>query len=158
MTSYLQAIGAGTQALPTGALAVRWPPTHAAKFGPGTTVAFDPLVAETSNAELCVVGSDLLDRILADASGRGFHCVARVDEENAAPAEDVLAANLKFPNARPSVATIDRGLAAYLLFNFRVTLVTDEKRELVKSVLLNARTLQEHAAVDHEKSGGENES
>jgi len=148
VTSYLQAIGAGTQPLPTGALAVRWPPTHAAKFGPATTVAFDTLVAEASNAELCVVGSDLLDRILADASGRGFHCVARVDAGNEPPAEDVLMANLKFPNARPSLAATDRGLVPYLLFNFRVALVTDEKRELVRSVLLNGRTLQEHPAAD----------
>ena len=148
VTSYLKGIGAGTQTLPTGALAVRWPPTHAALFGPATTIAFDPLVAEASNAELCVVGSDLLDRILADASGRGFHCVARVDAGNAPPAEDVLAANLKFPNAHPSLLTNDRGIAPYLLFNFRVTLETDEKREVVRSILLNARSLQEHPAAD----------
>ena len=148
VTSYLRAIGAGAQPLPTGALAVRWPPTHAARFGEATTIAFDPLVAEASTAELCVVGSDLLDRIVADASGRGFHCVARVTAENEPPADDVLAANLKFPNARPSILAADRGLVPYLLFNFRVALVTDEKRELVKSVLLNAKTLEVHTAAD----------
>ena len=148
VTSYLRAIGAGAQSLPTGALAVRWPPTHAARFGGAMTIAFDPLVAEASGAELCVVGSDLLDRIVADASGRGFHCVARVTAENEPPADDVLAANLKFPNARPSILAADRGLVPYLLFNFRVALVTDEKRELVKSVLLNAKTLEVHSAAD----------
>jgi len=71
-----------------------------------------------------------------------------VNAENEPPAEDVLAANLKFPNARPSLGAEERGLVPYLLFNFRVTLVTDEKRELVKSVLLNAKTLQEHPAAD----------
>jgi len=148
VASYLQAIGAGAEALSAGALAVRWPPTHAARFGPSTTVAFDPLVAEASNAELCVVGSDLLDRIVADASGRGFHCVALVDAENEPPRGEVLTANLNFPNARASIVAGEEGLVPYLLFNFRVTLTTDEKRELVRSILLNAVTLQEHPAVD----------
>jgi hypothetical protein len=125
---------------------VRWPPTHAAKFGPTTTVAFDPAVADVSGGELCVVGSDILDRILADATGRGFHCVARVDAENEPPAEEVVAANLTFPNAKPTVAAADRGLVPYLLFNFRISLVTDEKKEAIRSVLLNAETLHEHTA------------
>lgn len=148
VTSYLEAIGAGAQRLPTGALSVRWPPTHASTFGASTTLAFDPIVAEASNAQLCVVGSDLLDRILADASGRGFHCVARVVAQNEPPDEEVLAANLKFPNARPSIVGTERGIVPYMLFNFRVTLTTDEKRESVRSVLLNARTLQEHVVAD----------
>jgi hypothetical protein len=118
------------------------------KFGPATTLAFDPAVAEAAKAELCVVGSDLLDQILADASGRGFHCVARVDAEGDHPPADVLAANLTFPNAHATVLAAERGVVPYELFNFRVTLETDEKVELVRSVLVNAETLQEHTAAD----------
>ena len=148
MTSYLAAIGADARPQPTGALAVRWPPTHVGKFGPATILAFDPMVAEAAKAELCVVGSDLLDRILADASGRGFHCVARVDAEGDHPPADVLAANLTFPNAHATVLAAERGVVPYELFNFRVALETDEKVELVRSVLVNAETLQEHTAAD----------
>ena len=146
--SYLEAIGAEAKPLPTGALAVRWPPTHAARFASAAAIAFDPVVAEVANAELCVLGSDLLDRILADASGRGFHCVARVDEEGDHAPEDVLAANLTVPNARAEVLGAERGVVPYLLFNFRVTLTTDEKVELLRSVLLNAETKREHTAAD----------
>ena len=148
VTSYLDAIGARAKRLATGALAVTWPPTHAGKFGPATTIAFDPAVAEAAKAELCVPGSDLLDRILADASTRGFHCVARVDAEGENPPEDVLAANLNFPNANVEVLASDRGVVPYLLFNFRIALTTDEKEEFVRSVLLNAETLQEHTAAE----------
>ena len=148
VTLYLDAIGAKARALPTGAVAVTWPPTHVAKFGAGTTLAFDPAVADVMKAELCVLGSDLLDRIVEDASSRGFHCVARVDAEGENPPEDVLAANLTFPNATPSVVSADRGVVPYMLFNFRVTLATDEKVESVRSILLNAETLQEHTAAD----------
>ena len=146
--SYLEAIGATSRPLSNGALAVRWPPTHAGTFGPSTTVAFDPAVAEASRAELCVVGSDLLDRILRDAMGRGFHCVARVDAEDDPPAEEVLAANLSFRNARAEVTRTEKRAVPYELFNFRATLTTDEKVDLLRSVLLNPETLQEHAAVD----------
>lgn len=105
-------------------------------------------MAEASHAELCVLGSDFLDRILTDASGRGFHCIARVDVASEPPAEDVLAANLTFPNATAKLVAVDRGPVPYLLFNFRVTLMTDEKRELMKSVLINTETLTEHTAKD----------
>ena len=146
--SYLDAIGAEAKPLPTGALAVRWPPTHAAKFASAATIAFDPAVAEIAKAELCVPGSDLLDRILADASARGFHCIALVNAEGENAPEEVLAANLKFPNARAELVAADAGVVPYLLFNFRVTIVTDEKAEFVRSLLLNAETLQEHTAAD----------
>lgn len=146
--SYLDAIGATTRPLPTGAWAVQWPPTHVGKFGPATTIAFDPATAEVSKAELCVVGSDLLDTILHDATGRGFHCVARVDTEGDHPPEEVLAANLTFPNARAEVVAAEKGTVPYELFNFRVTLTTDEKVEVLRSILLNAETLQEHTAAD----------
>jgi len=148
VTSYLEAIGARTKRLPTGAVAVTWPPTHLGKFGPATTLAFDPAVAEVAKAELCVPGSDILDRILADAATRGLHCVARVDTEGENPPEDVLAANLRFPNATPEVRAAERGILPYLLFNFRVTVTTDERTEFLRSVLLNAETLQEHTAAD----------
>jgi len=148
VTSYLEAIGARVRPLPTGGLAVTWPPTHVGKFGDASSLAFDPAVAEVSKADLCVVGSDLLDKILADASGRGFHCVARVDAEGGPPPEEVLAANLTFRNAEARVLAAERGLVPYVLFNFRVSLETDEKVELIRSVLLNAETLQEHTAAD----------
>ena len=144
--SYMEAIGATARPLPTGALAVQWPPTHVGRFGPVTSLAFDPIVAEAAKAELCVVGSDILDRILADASGRGFHCVARIDAEGDHPPADVLAANLTFPNARTTVLAAEEGVVPYALFNFRVTLETDEKVELLRTVLLNAETMQEHTA------------
>jgi len=127
---------------------VRWPPTHVGAFGPATTIAFDPAVAEVARAELCVLGSEILDRILRDASGRGFHCVARVDAEGEPPAEEVLAANLRLPNANAEIVAADRGVVPYLLLNFRVTLETDERVELLRSVLLNAETLQPHTAAD----------
>src|SRR3970282_1583255 len=63
VTSYLEAIGARVRPLPTGGLAVTWPPTHVGKFGDASSLAFDPAVAEVSKADLCVVGSDLLDKI-----------------------------------------------------------------------------------------------
>ena len=148
VTAYLEAIGATVRPLQTGALAVQWPPTHAAKFGPATTLAFDPAVAEVARAELCVPGSDILDRIEADAASRGFHCVARVDAEGENPPEDVLAANLTFPNASAQLLAAERGVVAYVLFNFRVTLTTDEKAEFLRSILLNAETMQEHTAAD----------
>jgi len=144
--SYLEAIGATAHPLPTGALAILWPPTHVGTFGPVATIAFDPAVAEVSRAELCVVGSDILDRILRDAMGRGFHCVARVDGEGDPPVDEVLAANLSFRNARAETVSTSRGVIIYELFNFRVTLTTDEKVELLPSILLNTETLQEHAA------------
>jgi len=144
--SYMEAIGATARPLPTGALAVQWPPTHVGRFGPATKLAFDPIVADAAKAELCVVGSDILDRILADASGRGFHCVARIDAEGGHPPADVLAANLTFPNARATVLAAEEGVVPYALFNFRVTLETDEKVELLRTVLLNAETMQEHTA------------
>jgi len=148
VASYLEAIGATVRRSPAGVLAVQWPPTHVGRFGPATTLAFDPVVAEAAKADLCVVGSDILDRILADASGRGFHCVARVDAEGEHPPADVLAANLAFPNARATVLAAESGAVPYTLFNFRVTLETDEKVDLLRSVLLNAETLQEHTASD----------
>lgn len=146
--SYLEAIGATARPLPTGAVAVEWPPTHVGKFGPAVTLAFDPAVAEVSRAELCVPGSDLLDKIVADAAGRGFHCVARIDVEGDHPPEEVLAANLTLQNAEAKLLGADRGVVPYELFNFRVSLTTDEKVELLRSVLLNAETLQEHTAAD----------
>ncbi len=148
VTSYLEAIGARTRPLPTGALEVNWPPTHATRFGPAMTVAFDPAAAEVAKADLCVLGSDLLDRILEDAFGRGFHCVARVDAEGGPPAEEVLAANLTFRNAKPTVLAAEQGAVPYILFNFRIALETDEKTERICTVLLNAETLQEHTAAE----------
>lgn len=127
---------------------VRWPPTHVASFGRETTLAFDPAVAAAADAELCVVGSDVLDRILADASSRGLHCVARVDAEGGPPPQDVLAANLAFPNATATVLGSERGIVPYVLFNFRVSLVTDEKRERFRSVLVNAETGEPHRVAD----------
>ncbi len=146
--AYLEAIGAEAKPLPTGALAVRWPPTHASSFGPAKKLAFHRSVAEIEDAELCVLGSDVLDRILADASRRGFHCIARVDVANEPPTEEVLAANLTFPNAHSQILARDHGVVPYVLFNFRVTVLTDEKRELLRSVLLNAETLNEHAVAE----------
>ena len=146
--SYVEAIGGDGRPLPTGAVAVRWPPTHVGRFGPTATLAFDPAVAEVAKAELCVVGSDMLDRIVADASARGFHCIARVDAEGDHPPEEVLAANLTFKNASANVLSAEKGVVPYVLFNYRVTLETDERAERMRSVLLNAETMQEHTVAE----------
>lgn len=146
--SYLGVIGATVEPGPRGSLVVRWPPTHVPTFGPATTLTFDRPDAADPDAELCVLGSDVFDRILEDASKRGFHCVARVEAEGEPPPEAVLEANLQFPNASTEVVASDRGVLPYLLFNFHVSFVTDEKREYVRSILLNAETLNEHHVAD----------
>jgi hypothetical protein len=71
-----------------------------------------------------------------------------VDVEGDHPAADVLAANLTFKNATTEIADAEQGVVPYELFNFRVTLTTDEKAEILRSVLVNAETLQEHTAAD----------
>lgn len=145
---YLDAIGARADLLGNGALRVQWPPTHVAAFGRETRLSFEPAVAAAADAELCVVGSDLLDRILADASTRGLHCVARVDAAGGPTPDDVVAANLAFPNAEATVLASERGVVPYVLFSFRVSLVTDEKREQFRSILVNAETGEPHRVAD----------
>ena len=112
-------------------------------------VTFDPALAERyDGVELLTPGSLLLDRILEDASSRGHHCVARVKAGEGSSEKEVLAANLSFRNATPEVSTSKRDLVPYMLFTFRATMITDEKDELLETVLLNSESLREHRVSD----------
>ncbi len=112
-------------------------------------VTYDPaLVERYDGVELLTPGSLLLDRIIEDASGRGHHCVAKVEAGEAPPPEEVLAASLRFRRAKAVVASSSRGQIPYFLFTFRVTLVADEKVEAIEHVFLNSSSLREHRLQD----------
>jgi len=112
-------------------------------------VTFDPALGEKyDGVELLTPGSLLLDRIIEDASSRGHHCVARVQVGNESSEREVLAANLSFRNATPEVSSSKRDLVPYMLFTFRITLITDEKTELLETVVLNCDSLREHQVRD----------
>ena len=114
---------------------------------PSVRVTFDPSMAERyEGVELLVPGSLLLDRIFQDASSHGHHCVAKVEGGKSPPAADVLAANLSFGGVKNEVLTTSSLEIPFYLFTFRVSLVTDERIEMLEHVLINSRSLREHRA------------
>ena len=103
-------------------------------------LTFDPAIAASrSQVDLAAIGSYLLDRIVEDATRRGWHCVARI-EAGAEGAADVVANAVRPKNATLSVEAAETAPVIHLLFNFRVRLTTDERVERLESVLIDART------------------
>ncbi len=106
---------------------------------------FDPaLVERYEGVEIITPGSLVLDRILEDATSRGHHCVGRVEASMSPPVGDVLGANIKVKGARSEIVSTRKEQAPYFLFAFKVTLVTDEKTELLEEVLVNSRSRVGH--------------
>jgi hypothetical protein len=126
------------------------PPEHRAALNAAVLrVTFDPALTEKyDGVELLTPGSLLLDKIIEDASSRGHHCVARVKSGEGSSEKEVLVANLSFRNATPEVSSSERDLVPYMLFTFRATMITDEKTELLETVLLNSESLREHRVSD----------
>ncbi len=147
---YFGMLGAGRHEDVPGIVRYELPPDRRAFLDASTVrVTFDPALAEKfEGVELLTPGSLLLDRIIEDASSRGHHCVAKIETKESPPEKDILAANLVLRNAVAEITSSRRGPVTHLLFTFRVTLVTDEKTELLENILVNSESLREHHAGD----------
>jgi len=112
-------------------------------------VTYDPaLVERYDSVELLTPGSLLLDKIIEDATARGHHCVAKVEEGEAPPPDEVLAASLRLRRTKAEIISSSKAQVPYFLFSFHVTLVVDEKVETLEHVFLNSRSLREHRLQD----------
>jgi len=147
---YFEKLGAGRFEDVPGVVRYEVPPERRNALNAATLrVTFDPALAEKyDGVELLTPGSLLLDRIFEDASGSGHHCIAKVQAGDESSVSEVLAANMSFRNAKAEVSSSTRGPVPYTLFTFRISLVTDEKTELLDNVLLNCDSLREHHSSD----------
>ena len=100
-------------------------------------LAFDPVAADASRAELVAPGSFLLERILALATARGRWDVGRVAVASPAWARDALS-GAGLPRAWVERASVeDLGEEPFVCFTFRVTLTSDAKRETYHAILVS---------------------
>ncbi len=143
---YFGYIGAVAHNDVPGVIRFEIPPERRDRLNASTLrTTFDPaLVERYEGVEIITPGSLLLDRILDDATSRGHHCVGRVEASESPPVEEVLAANMKIKGARSEIVSTASEQLPYFLFAFRVTLVTDEKTELLEEVLVNSRSRVAH--------------
>ncbi len=97
-------------------------------------LTFDPSRGGEFDAELVAPGSYFLERLLAVAQRRGRWDVARVEPADGSWVREAIQRG-GLPNA--TVDVIEAADEALLVFTFRVTLASDEKRESLRSVAVS---------------------
>lgn len=130
-----------------GVLEAILPDAHRDVLGGGEflRLAFDPYTAERAGAQHVSLGSALADELIALAGTLGgvtrwYINGLRWSQRRAIHLDQWKAG---FANARISYDDAEYPFAChYLLFNFQVSYLSDEKREEVRTVILDAGTLQ----------------
>lgn len=142
----LQGIGALVE-YRQGVLEAVLPETHLGDLGGEgfARLAFDPYVAEKAGAQYLSLGSPLADELIAMASRMGsvtrwYINGLRWSQRRAIHLDQWKA---RFANARIFYDEMEIPFAChYLIFNFQVSYLSDEKREEVHTVVVDSGTLQ----------------
>ena len=130
-----------------GVLEAILPDAHQGALGEGgfLRLAFDPYIAEREKARYVSVGSPLADELIALAGSVGsvtrwYINGLRWSQRRAIHLDHWKA---RFVNSRISNDGMEFPFAChYLLFNFQVSYLSDEKREEVHTVVVDSGTLQ----------------
>lgn len=108
-------------------------------------LAFDPETAERAGARYLAVGSPLTERLLSLADGIGLTARWYINglRWSQQRAIDLSRWRARFTNARFTFDGVEFPFAChYILFNFQVSYLSDEKREEVRAVAVDAGSLQ----------------
>src|SRR5439155_9787136 len=103
-------------------------------------ITFDPDRVEDFEAELVAPGSYFLERIVALAASRGRWDVARFDAADAEWIQRSLSDGGLGSETGVHLETAELGETVLLLFSFRVTLMSDEKRERFHLIAVSPTT------------------
>ena len=103
-------------------------------------ITFDPDRVGDFEAELVAPGSYFLERIVALAASRGRWDVARFDAADAEWIQQSLSEGGLGSETGVHLETVELGETVLLLFSFRVTLVSDEKRERFHLIAVSPTT------------------